>query len=271
MSPAIYRAAFPAMGIDVEYEAWAVPPQEVESAILRLREDDMLGLNVTVPHKQAVLPLLDEVDPVARSIGAVNCVVKRDGRLIGYNTDKAGYIESLLEADCDPSGKRVVVLGVGGSSRAVCFGLAEAGAASITLSGRAPERVLALAEHLAALAPAGCVVQAAGWLDEACVAAIGDAGLVVNCTPIGMIHTPQANESPLPAALLRPGLWVSDLVYNPLLTVLLRDAVAAGARPVGGLEMLVLQAAECVRLWTGRQPPVDIMRAAARKAMGFEE
>ncbi len=271
MSPAIYRAAFLAMGMDVGYEAWAVPPGDVESAVRRLRGDDVLGLNVTVPHKQAVIPFLDEVDPAARAIGAVNCIIKRDGRLVGFNTDKAGYIQSLRAAGCEPRGARVVVLGVGGSSRAVCVGLVEAGAASITLAGRSPERVLALAEHLGELAPAGRVVQTAGWLDEACVAALGEADLLVNCTPVGMIHTAHEHESPLPASLLRSGLWVSDLVYNPVQTVLLKDAAAAGAHPVAGLEMLVLQAAECVHLWTGREPPVDIMRTAARKAMGLED
>jgi shikimate dehydrogenase len=268
ISPAIYNATFPAMGIDATYEAWLTPPDAVAAAIEKLRAPDMMGMNVTVPHKEAVLGLLDEVEPGARAIGAVNCISKRDGRLIGHNTDKAGYIESLRNAGFEPAGRRALVLGVGGAARAICVGLIEAGVSGLTLAGRRAEAVSVLADHLRATHPAAAIDEAS--MDPRVLElAAGAATLVVNCTPIGMHGTGSEDESPFPAAFLREDLWVSDLVYRPPLTRLLADADAAGAHALGGLEMLVLQAVESVRLWTNREPPVDIMRAAARGALGL--
>lgn len=268
ISPAIYNATFPAMGIDAVYEAWPTPKEDVAAAITRLRDDSMLGMNVTVPHKETVMSLLDEVEPGAKAIGAVNCIRKQDGRLIGHNTDKAGFVESLRNAGFVTEGARTLVLGVGGSARAVCIGLIEAGAAGLALAGRRPEPVAALAAHLRTFAPA-VPIEEMGWGDSSFAAAAAGAGLIVNCTPIGMHGTASVDESPLSAEHLRPGLWVCDLVYRPPETKLLRDGRAAGAHCLGGLEMLVLQAVESVRLWTGREPPVDIMRQAARTALGL--
>ena len=270
MSPAIYNAAFAAMGLDVRHEAWAVQLDEIPAALERLRGDEMLGMNVTVPNKQAVMPLLDEIDPMATAIGAVNCISKQNGRLIGHNTDMYGFIRSLREAGCNPKGMRVAILGVGGSARAVAYGLIEAGAASLTLAGRTQAHVDELAEALHRTQPQAMVARA-GWQDAAFEVACREAGLIVNCTPIGMRDTPLERESALPAPLHRPGLWVCDLVYNPLETRLLADARAAGGRPVGGLEMLLYQGVESVRHWTGREAPVDIMRKAAQEAMAARE
>jgi shikimate dehydrogenase len=268
ISPAIYNATFPAMGIDAHYEAWPTPRDQVAAAIAKLRAAGMLGMNVTVPHKEAVLDLLDEVDPAARAIGAVNCITKHEGRLIGHNTDKAGFIESLRNAGFEPSGCHALILGVGGSARAVAVGLIEAGSAGLILAGRRPDAVATLAGHLHAFAPQASISESTlSTMDlEAATAA---ADLVVNCTPIGMHGTGSEDQSPLPAECLRKGLWVCDLVYRPPVTKLLREAQAAGALTLGGLEMLVLQAVESVRLWTGREPPVDIMRGAARRALGL--
>lgn len=268
LSPAMYNAVFPAMGIDACYEAWDTPPEGVAAAIERLRGDEMLGMNVTVPHKQAVIPLLDAVSDEARAIGAVNCISKgADGRLTGHNTDEYGFLRSLREAGCKPEGLRVVLLGVGGSARAVGHGLATSGAASITLAGRNPQRVAAAATQLRKTAPSAIDVMAVGWRDESFSSCIAEADLVVNCTPIGMRHTPRETDSPLPKTLLRPNLWVADLVYNPLETVLLKLAREAGAKPIPGLEMLIYQAAASVKHWTGREPPVDIMRKAAQERL----
>jgi shikimate dehydrogenase len=270
LSPAIYNTTFPAMGIDARYEAWSTPAEDVPKAIARLRDEEMLGMNVTVPHKEAVLDLLDEVDATAQAIGAVNCISKQDGRLIGHNTDMYGFVRSLREAGCDPKGLLVLVLGVGGSARAVTHGLLEASAASLALAGRTASRVHALAEALEANWP-GAAIEQVGWLDEGFVAAVRRADLIVNCTPIGMRHSDTEQESPLPPELLRPGLWVFDLVANPLETRLLSLARKTGAKPIGGLEMLVYQAVESVRHWTGREGPVDIMRAAALAALEGNE
>ncbi len=268
ISPAIYNATFPAMAIDARYEAWPTPRDQVAAAIKKLRADDMMGMNVTVPHKEAVLEFLDEVEPGARAIGAVNCITKRDGRLVGHNTDKAGFVESLRNAGFEPSLRRVLVLGVGGSARAVCVGLIEAGAANITLAGRRPEAVASLAAHLRSTHPEASIDEV-GMEHGVLGVATAAADLVVNTTPVGMHGTGSEDESPLPAAYLCQGLWVCDLVYRPPQPRLLQDADAAGAHTLGGLEMLVLQAVESVRLWTGREPPVDIMRNAARSALGL--
>jgi len=268
-SPAIHNAAYEAMSLDARYEAWSVPLEELAGAIERLRGPGMLGMNVTVPYKQAVMPLLDEIDAAARAIGAVNTIVKREGRLVGHNTDAYGFMRSLREAGCDPAGMDALVLGVGGSERAVAYALAEAGARRIALAGRNPQRLEAAAVHLRNTAPRPVGVLQVPW--EAAGDAALEAGLIVNCTPVGMKHTPEETASPLDASLLRPGVWVYDLVYNPLETVLLRQAREAGARPVRGLEMLVYQAIAAIELWTGREAPFDIMLSAALRALGLEE
>ena len=271
LSPVIHNAGFQALGLDVHYEAWPVPPAALPAAVERVRGEEMLGMSVTIPHKQAVMPLLDEIDPVAAAIGSVNTIVKRDGRLIGYNTDKEGFMRPLRLAGCDPQGLNALVLGVGGSERAVAYGLVEAGVASIALAGRRPERVEAAASQLEATAPNKAPVARVPWTADALAAAAANADLVVNCTPVGMRHTPQEHESPLAESMLRPGLWVVDIVYNPLETLLLRLARKAGARPVAGLAMLVYQGAAQQALWTGREPPVDIMLKAAEAALAERE
>jgi shikimate dehydrogenase len=267
MSPVIHNAAFRALGIDLRYEAWSTPPDAVAQAVARVREDAMVGMNVTVPHKQAVLPLLDEVDATAGAIGAVNTIVKVDGRLVGCNTDRYGYIRSLREAGCNPEGLKVLLVGYGGAERAVAYALAEAGAASVAIAGRRPEGIAEAAEHLRSTTPRSLPIEEVPVGDFDLGKAVAAADLVVNCTPVGMLHTAEEGTSPVPASMLRPGLWVSDLVYNPLETQLLRLAREAGARPVGGLDMLIYQAAEAIRLWTGREAPVDIMKEAALKAL----
>lgn len=272
LSPAIHNAAFPAMGLDALLEKWTTPPSDLSKTIERLRAADMLGICVTVPHKQAVMPFLDAVDPAARAIGAVSCIVKgADGKLTGHNTDKYGFLRSLREAGCDPGGKRAVVLGSGGAAHAVGYGLAEAGATEVAFAGRTPDHVATIAAHLRATTPRPLTVRELGWRDEVLVAACQDADLVVNCTPVGMRHTDSEGTSPLAIECLRPGLWVCDTVYTPAETELLRLAKKAGARPIPGLEMLIYQAAECLRLWTGREAPIDIMRLAAHKALDGTE
>jgi shikimate dehydrogenase len=224
----------------------------------------MLGVNVTVPHKETVIPLLDSVDGRAAALGAVNCISKDERQLRGHNTDLYGFLRSLGEAGCEPSGQRALVLGAGGSARAVAHGLLAAGVASLTLTGRTAARVTALIESLP---ETSTEVRGAGWQDEDFAAACDEADLIVNCTPVGMHHGESEGESPLPASLIRSGAWVCDLVYNPLETPLLKVARAAGARPVAGLDMLVYQAAESLRLWTGREAPIDVMRNAALKKL----
>jgi shikimate dehydrogenase len=272
LSPTIYNAAFPAMGFEASFEAWLTPPEDVAKAIARLRdEDDMAGMSVTVPHKEAVMPYLDAIDPHAKAIGAVNCITKQGGRLTGNNTDHYGFIRSLREAGCEPEGMRAVILGAGASAHTVAYALAEAGVASLAIANRSRDRLEATIEHIRATAPQTVPVEPLGWRDTSVTEACGAAALIVNTTSVGMEGGPAPGESPLRAGDLRPDVWVFDLVYRPLQTALLQDARDAGARPIAGLEMLVYQGVRCVELWTGREPSVDIMRRAARLALGVHD
>ncbi len=267
MSPPMHNAGFAAFALGVRYEAWPIPIEKLPATVERLRGPNVLGISVTVPYKQAVMPLLDEIDPAADAIGAVNTLVKRGRRLIGHNTDKDGFIRSLRESGCDPAGRHVLVLGVGGTERAVAYGLAEAGVASICLAGRNPERVAVAAQQFETTSPRQIAVTRIGFDDASLIGAAAEADLIVNTTPVGMRHTAQEGESPLPATALRPGLWVADVVYNPLETVLLREARQAGAHAIDGLGMLVYQGVAQQVLWTGKEPLGDIMREAALAAM----
>jgi len=268
ITPKIYAAAFEAMGLDARCEAWVTPAEALVDTIGRLREEGVYGANVTVPHKEAVIPLLDALDVGAAKIGAVNCIVRADGRLKGHNTDFYGFMRSLGEAGFEPAGKAAVLLGAGGAARAVAVGLLEAGAAHLTLSGRSRERVAAAAATLRARQ--STPVQALAFDDADFADACRRADLIVNCTPVGTRHTSAEHSSPISRDLIRPGAFVYDLVYNPPLTRLLADARSVRATAVSGLEMLIYQGAESIRLWTGREPPLDIMQGAAREALGLE-
>ncbi|MBI5876811.1 MAG: shikimate dehydrogenase [Chloroflexi bacterium] len=250
LSPRMHGAALRALGIDGTYEALAAPPGELAARLRELAAQGYRGLNVTIPHKQAVMPLLDEIAPTARAIGAVNTIVNEDGRLTGHNTDAAGFMRGLSEAGCDVRGQCVLVLGAGGAARAVVYALASAGA-HVTIWNRTPERAIALADEFGA--------EVTTQLPPAM--RCGQFMLIVNTTPVGM--TPNTAETPLPLAGRGYGArFVYDLVYNPRETALLKESRQVGAQPIGGLAMLVYQGAESLRLWTGRNAPVDVMTQA---------
>ena len=272
LSPVIHNAAYEAMGLDARYEGWNTPPEEVGAAIERMRaNDDHLGMNVTVPHKQAVMQHLDEIEETAKAIGAVNTVEKHNGRLTGHNTDRSGYIRSLIEAGCAIKGKSVLIVGYGGAERAIAYGLAEAGATAIAIYGRRREGVSEALTQLRATSPFPMGLEAVGETERDLRMSVQAADIVVNTTPIGMLHSGTEGTSPIPGPMLQPGQWVSDAVYNPLETELLRLARERGAHAVDGLGMLIYQAADAIKIWTGKDAPVGIMRSAAMKALGFEE
>jgi len=267
ISPAIYGATFAAMAVDAVCEARATPPEDLAAAVADLRAADCFGASVTIPHKGAVIPLLDEVDEAAVAIGAVNCIANRDGRLAGHNTDRYGFLRSLTESGFRPAGARAVVLGAGGSARAVVAALLEEGVA-VTLTGRSALKVGAVMEVLRSqLAVNADRLGYLGWDDAAFAPACRAANLIVNCTPLGMWGSGLDDRSPIDRGLIAAGASVLDLVYNPPETPLLREAAAAGAKAVSGLDMLVYQGAEAVRLWTGRPPPIAIMKDAALTAI----
>lgn len=268
ISPAVFSEAFKAAGIDATYEAWDTDPDLLDGRINALRGGDYFGANVTIPHKQAVMPLLDETDELATKAGAVNTIVHRDGRLVGYNTDIAGFARSLREdAGFDAKGKRTMILGSGGAARAVALALIDAGAELIYVVGRQPRKIDAMIVSLKKLTQPGTTLTWAYWDDGSYHRTLREAQLVVNCTPVGMAGTEGASHSPVPGDLIQPESVVFDLVYNPQETPLLAEAKSRGAKPVSGLGMLVYQAAETFRLWTAQDADIATMFAAARGAL----
>jgi shikimate dehydrogenase len=260
-SPLIHNAAFAATGLDWVYLALPVRAGDVARAFDGVRALGIEGLSVTTPHKDDAAAYVDELDDDARILGAVNCVVRDDERLIGANTDGPGLVASLRDAGFEPRGERCAVLGAGGAARSVVLALARAGASEVLVVNRTADR----AERAAALA-----TEAGSTGTVAPVDAVADAGLVVNATSIGMGSTssgavdPSSTELPLPGALVRADLVVADLVVHPVETPLLRLAAARGARRVDGLGMLVHQAALAFTRWTGVDAPLSVMQAAAR-------
>ena len=248
-SPAMHNAAFEALGIDARYLAFDVAPAALAEAVRGARAFGIRQLAVSLPHKQAVMEHVDEVDEIARTIGAVNTVTLRDGRLLGANTDWSGILHAL-ERETELEGKRAVVLGAGGTARAAVHALRRAGA-RVAVLNRTRAKADAIARDLGA--------DQSGPLEA--LADI-DHDVVVNTTSVGL----RSDESPVPAAALQADSVVFDAIYDPAETRLLRDAAAAGARTVGGKWMLVHQAAEQIHLWTHQRPDPDLMAKAFDRA-----
>jgi len=260
MSPAVMNAAFRHAGVDAVYVPFRVQ-RDVVGFVKAYREMDVSGYSVTIPHKETVLPAMDDVDEVVKRVGALNTVMYRGGRLVGTNTDvpaALAALENALGGDAGPGpraldGRSVLIIGAGGAARAVAFGLAERGA-MIVIANRTPERGRRLAEQIGArFCP----------LDR-----IADvrADIIVNTTSVGM-H-PAVNETPVPRVCLRPGAVVFDAVYNPMETRLLREARESGCKIVTGVEWFIRQAALQFELWTGLPAPREAMERALRARLG---
>ncbi|MBV8297248.1 MAG: shikimate dehydrogenase [Acidimicrobiia bacterium] len=250
VSPVIHNAAFRALDLDWVFAALEVAPGRAAAAAEGVRDLGLAGLSVTMPHKSDVVRALDRVTSTAATLGAVNTVIRHGSReLLGDNTDGAGFLDALrTDEGFDPGGRRCLVVGAGGAARAVVLALALAGAAEVVVANRTRSR----AEEAAALAPG---VARAGSPDEA-----DGVDLIVNATPLGMA----GNLSlPVPTTALGPGQLVVDLVYHPALTPLVEAAHRRGAAAINGLGMLIHQAAHAFRLWTGEDPPLEVMSAAA--------
>jgi len=259
-SPEMMNRALRACGLPFVYLAFDVSPSELGAAVRGMQALGFRGWNVTIPHKVAVLEHLDEVEETAREIGAVNTVVSRDGRLIGYNTDSEGYLRSLVdETGLVLADQRVLILGAGGAARAVAHALAGAGVESITIANRTREKAERLAESLRRKVAARAV--SLSELERV----VGETTLLVQTTSVGM-H-PETEAIPIDPSLLHDRMTVSDLVYRPRKTLLLREAEARGARIHGGLGMLLHQAALAFEKWMGRPAPVEVMREALEEAM----
>jgi shikimate dehydrogenase len=273
LSPVFQQAAIDALGLDAKYEAWPTPPEGLATRITTLRAPAALGANVTIPHKETIVPLLDSVYGVAERVGAVNTVVNVDGALNGYNTDVEGFLWALREdGGVDPGGKRALVAGAGGAARAVVVALADAGSASVTVIGRTFTRASKLVEELGADA-GGTQLSALPDIYSSWAAASAGCDVLVNCTPAGTGSTADAEneeDSAVPLDMLHAGMLVYDLVYLPAETPLMAAARQRGARVLGGLPMLIYQGATSFRLWFGVDAPVDTMIAAARGALEGE-
>ena len=264
MSPVMHNAAFEKLGLNYLYVPFRVKKEELGKAIAGMRALNIRGLSVTIPHKVAVIPFLDELDPLAQRIGAVNTIVNDDGVLTGYNTDATGFLQALLERGVEPREKNVVILGAGGASRAISFILAERGAHLVILN-----RLLELdwAEELASRISQVFTreVEALELNGKNLAKVLAKADILVNATSVGM--SPNIGETPIPAKLLKPGLIVFDIVYNPIKTRLVREAEVTGAKNIGGVDMLVWQGVLAFELWTGVKAPVKLMKEKAIKAL----
>ncbi len=264
LSPYMQQAAFDALGIEAHYALWETQPDRLAKRIASLRFAEMWGANVTIPYKEHVVSLVDECDPLAARIGAINTIVNRDGRLVGYNTDAPGFTRALIEfAEFDCPGKKVVILGTGGAARAAAVGLLENGVGEVTLLGRNEKHIQNLLHHLRTLTNEkygttrvyGAMLgspEASGFLSAA--------DLVVNATPIGL----KADDSTLllDVTMLPTTALVMDMIFNPPLTPLLLAAQAHGCQLLNGLSMLLYQGALAFELWTDRPAPIEVMRKA---------
>jgi shikimate dehydrogenase len=264
VSPAMQNAALAAMGLDGVYVAFEVAPERLAEAVRGIRALGLAGVNVTIPHKEAILPLLDRLDPQAELIGAVNTLVPRNGELIGRNTDAPGFLRSLQAAGAEPKGARILLLGAGGSAKAVGVALAQAGA-SLTIVNRTPARATALAGLLNERVRRGCAA-GYGWERSVLEEAIATADILVNTTSIGM-H-PKIDAAPeIPIGALRSESLVYDLIYNPWESRFLAQARERGCRAVNGAAMLAWQGALALELWTGRPAPAELMERVIREQL----
>lgn len=284
LSPLMHNCAFRALGLDWVYVPFHVARSDLSRAIAGLRALGVRGVNVTIPHKTAVMPLLDRLTPAAIAAGAVNTIVNDDGELVGDNTDGIGFVRSLrAEAAFDPANTRVLVLGAGGAAKAIAVQLADSGVRRIVIANRTPERAQQLAAHIRQFG-----TDAIGIGTDAAVLRriVPDTDLFVQTTPAGMAthngggavsgrrveaeagDKPASLPEPFEADWLHHGLVVADIVYTPLQTPFVRAALVQNCIVAPGWGMLLYQGVEAFERWTGAQAPVDVMRTALRDALG---
>jgi shikimate dehydrogenase len=260
LSGAMQQAAFDAQGVDATYELWDKPPIELAEAVAELRGDEFLGANLTIPHKERVVPLVDRLTEEAHATGAVNTLTREGKRLVGHNTDAIGFrtaLDRLVGKQKMP--KQAVVLGAGGGARAVIFGLITEGFQRIIVFNRHLHRGEGMVKHFARSA-AHMELRAMPWHESIIEAELSKSKLLVNATSIGLV----GDETPIPGEIVPPELLVLDLIYNR--TRLLRDAEAAGCTVMDGELMLLHQGAAAFTLWTGQPAPLEIMQSALAAA-----
>jgi shikimate dehydrogenase len=265
LSPLMQNAAITALGLDWVYVAWPIQPVELALAVQGLAALGVQGFNITLPHKQSIIPLLQQLTPVAQQVGAVNTVWRTESGWQGTNTDVAGFVAPLQALRQDWSQVTPVVLGYGGAARAVVVGLAQLGCPCIQIVGRHQDKLAAFKASWPDPA-LGQRLEVYAW--DALNRLIPATQLLINTTPIGM--APQVTASPISEALMKtlsPQALVYDLIYTPRPTRLLQQAQAQGAKTIDGLEMLVQQGAMALEIWTGQTAPVSVMREALQACL----
>jgi len=258
LSPIMHNAAFEALEIDYVFSAFKVKSNDVENAIKGMRALNIHGLNVTMPHKNAVIEYLDEVDPAGKAAASVNTILNKNGKLLGFNTDGVGALNALEQNGVEVRGKKVLLLGAGGAARAIAYTLSQ-DADGLVILNRTPKPAAELASLLKEKFKKKI---SAGELTASAVKGnLADCDVLINATSVGM--KPNDNQTLVASEWLKPDLAVMDIVYNPLETKLAKDAKTAGAKVVSGVEMLIYQGAVSFEIWTACEAPVEVMRKAA--------
>ena len=256
LSPVILNAAFREAKINWVYTAFETPEEKLADAIGGIRALGIAGLSVTMPHKAKVCSLLDEISDSAQTLNAVNCIVNDAGKLEGHNTDGDGFLDAVKhDAGLDVAGKKVLVVGSGGSARSIIHSLGKAGAAEIAVINRTKKKAL---DALELAGPVGRYVE-----ETEIPEVVSEANLVVNATPIGMLDTDDTANFPIEPNLFSKGQLAIDLIYHPISTPWMEALRDLEVEAHGGLSMLIFQAARAFKLWTGKEAPVDAMRKAA--------
>ncbi len=260
ISPQMHNEAFRILNLDYRYLAFDVTPADLPKAVAGLASIYIRGFNLTMPHKTAILPLLDELTPAARLAGAVNTVINEDGHLIGHTTDGIGYMQSVKDAGHDIIGKTMTLLGAGGAATAICVQAALDGVAAIHMLKRKNLSWDDTQKFINTIAKeTGCQIMLHDITDKDTLrSCIQESAILVNATNVGM--APNTEESVVPEDLLFPELIVSDIIYNPRETLLLRQANACGCPTFNGLYMLLYQGAASFECWTGKKMPVDAIK-----------
>ena len=263
MSPVMHNAALLELSLDYVYLAFDIHPNDLKKEILGVKGSNIQGLNVTIPHKEAVIPFLDDLDPLSNQIGAVNTIKYEEGLLLGRNTDALGAKKALLDAGFKSEGKKALILGAGGAARAISFALSEK-IEEIFISNRTEERAIKLAKELQD--KTGVKATGKDMSDKTLRTLVHSVDIVINTTPIGMY--PEVDISPISKDLLNENLFIFDIIYNPLQTRLLKDAKEMGSNILNGLDMFINQGALAFEWWTDKKPNTKLMKEKIIEQLG---
>ncbi len=263
MSPIMHNAALKELSLDYVYIAFNIPPNDLKKAVLGFKMFNIKGINVTIPYKETIIPYLDEIDPLAEKIGAVNTIKNEGKYLIGKNTDASGAKRALLDAGCEITGKKALILGAGGAAKAVSFAISE-DLDAVYIANRTEKRAIKLAKDLTNKT----TIKAVGknMSINTLKNLVNDVDILINTTPLGMY--PDIEASPISEEILHKNLFVLDIVYNPLETRLLKEARKIGCKTLGGLDMFVNQGALAFEWWTGKKPNLNLMKEKVVEFLG---